>query len=174
LPASPLLPEYFATLYEYNRWANLRCLEVAGRLPAEALHRKQDHSWGSVHGVLVHMLSAEWIWLTRWQGESPGGMLKPDDYPDIESVARRWEAVDRELRIFAAAQTPASLGAIVKYNNTHGQAFALPLWQLMAHCANHATHHRGELAAMFARLNIAHPEDDLYGYFLAQGGSSKK
>ncbi|MBI4772019.1 MAG: damage-inducible protein DinB, partial [Chloroflexi bacterium] len=30
---------------------------------------------------------------------------------------------------------------------------------------NHSNHHRGELAAMLALLNVPHPEDDMLYYF---------
>ncbi|HLB46153.1 MAG TPA: DinB family protein [Anaerolineales bacterium] len=34
----------------------------------------------------------------------------------------------------------------------------------MLHLANHGTHHRGELAAMLALMDVPHPEDDLILY----------
>jgi uncharacterized damage-inducible protein DinB len=54
----------------------------------------------------------------------------------------------------------------VTYTNPRGHIFALPLGPLMLHLANHATHHRGELVAMLAILEVPHPEDDLLGYLL--------
>jgi uncharacterized damage-inducible protein DinB len=42
----------------------------------------------------------------------------------------------------------------------------------MGHLANHGTHHRGELAAMFALLEAAHPEEDWYLYFLGKSGQT--
>jgi uncharacterized damage-inducible protein DinB len=39
------------------------------------------------------------------------------------------------------------------------------LWQLLGHVANHGTHHRGELAAMFAMMEAPHPEEDWYFFF---------
>jgi uncharacterized damage-inducible protein DinB len=44
----------------------------------------------------------------------------------------------------------------------------------MAHLANHGTHHRGELAAMFAMLAAPHPEDDWLIYLLSQSGQIKE
>lgn len=164
------LSDYFTTLYDYNRWANARMLEAAARLTFEQLLHEHGHSWGSVHGLLVHMMSAEWIWLRRWQGESPKAVLNPSDFPTIEILRAYWDGLEAQLHDFVAAQTGESLESIVTYTNTKGRTFSLPLWQLMGHLANHGTHHRGELAAMFALLEAAHPEEDWYLYFLSKSG----
>jgi uncharacterized damage-inducible protein DinB len=62
------LKSYLQTLYEYNYWANHRYLKAAGGLTGEQFTRKQGHSWDSVRGVLVHMMSSERMWPMRWKG----------------------------------------------------------------------------------------------------------
>ena len=166
------LPEYFVQLYDYTFWANARMLDAAEQLSPEQLFQEHGQSWGSVHGVLVHMLSAEWIWLRRWLGESPKAVLDPGDFPTLSALRARWRGNEDELRRFVAGQSQGSLQRLVTYTNTMGLAYTLPLWQLMAHAANHATHHRGELAAMFAMLEAPHPEDDWYRYFLEKSGQA--
>ena len=59
------------------------------------------------------------------------------------------------------------------YTNAKGETFTLPLWQMMAHVPNHNTHHRGELAAMFALMNASHPEEEVVQYFLIRSGQKK-
>ena len=164
------LPEYFISLYEYNRWANGLMLEAAAALTPEQLFLEHGHSWGSVHGVLVHMMSAEWIWLRRWLGESPKSVLNPVNFTDLEAIRLHWGKIESELSAFVTKQTEEGLQRPIAYTNTRGQFFTLPLWQLLAHLANHGTHHRGELVAMFALLGASHPEDELYRYYLSKSG----
>ena len=45
--------------------------------------------------------------------------------------------------------------------NPKGETFTLSLWQMMVQPPNHNTHHRGELAAMLALMNISHPEEEI-------------
>ena len=54
-----------------------------------------------------------------------------------------------------------------------GAATAQEREQMLAHLANHETHHRGELAAMFALMNVAHPEDEVIQYFLDLSGQKR-
>ncbi len=167
------LKEYLQELYEYNYWANKRYLAVAGSLTEEQLFRKQGHSWDSVQAVLVHMMSSERMWPQRWRGEK-GTFLDPQDFPSVVSVREYWVEVERNMRAFIAEQTGASLSRPVTYTNPKGETFTLPLWQMMVQPPNHNTHHRGELAAMFALMDVPHPEDEIVQYFLVKSGQRKE
>jgi uncharacterized damage-inducible protein DinB len=74
---------------------------------------------------------------------------------------------------FIAGQDEASLLREITYTNPKGETFALPLWQMMVQPPNHNTHHRGELAAMFALMDIPHPEEEIVQYFLNLSGQKK-
>ena len=160
------LPEYLRQLYDYHYWANHRILTAAEQLTSEQLHHQQGQSWGSVHGTLLHMMNAEWIWLWRWKGESPRAFLSSGDYPTQAALRERWDNLEGEMLAFVAAQTQRSLQRVLTYTTTAGQTRSLILWQAMAHVPNHGTHHRAELAAMLASMNVPHPENDLNRYFL--------
>jgi uncharacterized damage-inducible protein DinB len=164
---------YLKQMYDYTYWANKRYVAVAEGLSEEQLHRKQGHSWDSVHGVLLHMLSSETRWLMRWGGEAPRGHLAPEDFPTLARVTEKWASVEKELRDFLEAQTEESLEEVRPYINFQGERFQLPLWQMMAHIINHETHHRGELAAMFALMNVPHAEEEVVQYFLHTSGQKR-
>ena len=168
-----LLKEYLQQLYDYNYWANRRYLAVAETLTEAQFFRKQGHSWESVHAVLVHMMSSERMWPQRWRGET-GTFLDPNGFPTATSIREYWEDVERNMRGFIAEQTEQSLLSDVTYTNPKGETFTLPLWQMMVHVPNHNTHHRGELAAMFALMNISHPEEEVVQYFLIKSGQKKE
>jgi uncharacterized damage-inducible protein DinB len=167
------LKPYLKTVYEYNIWANHRYFAVAEGLTAEQLHHGQGHSWGDVQAMFLHMVSSEWIWLQRWHGTSPKGHLNKDDFPSLSSIKARWDDQEARLRTFIDDQSEESLESVIIYNNLSGEIFRVPLWQMLMHLANHETHHRGELAAMFALMNVPHPEDEVIQYFLNLSGQKK-
>jgi uncharacterized damage-inducible protein DinB len=166
------LKQYLETLYDYNYWANHRYLAVAESLTEEQLFRTQGHSWESVHAVLVHMMSSERMWPQRWRGEK-ASFLDPKDFPTIASVREYWADVEKDMRNFVSAQTEQSLLSNITYTNPKNETFTLPLWQMAAHVPNHNTHHRGELAAMFALMNVSHPEEEVIQYFLNLSGQKR-
>jgi len=167
------LKNYLTELYEYNYWANKRYLAVAETLTAEQLFRKQGHSWDSVQAIFVHMLSSERMWQQRWRGER-GTFLDPQDFPTAASIREYWVAVEKNMRNFIAEQTELSLMNNITYTNPKGKTFTLPLWQMVIQPPNHNTHHRGELAAMFALMNIPHPEEEVVQYYLIKSGQKKE
>ena len=167
------LKNYLVELYEYNYWANKRYLAVAETLSEEQLFRKQGHSWDSVHAIFVHIMSSERMWQQRWHGES-GVFLDSKDFPTAASIREYWVDVENNMRNFIAAQTEPSLLSNVTYTNPKGETFTLPLWQMVIQPPNHNTHHRGELAAMFALMNIPHPEEEVVQYYLIKSGQKKE
>jgi uncharacterized damage-inducible protein DinB len=164
------LYQYLIQLYDYNYWANRRMMKAARGLIEEQLHRQQGHSWGSVYDTLLHIMNAEWLWLSRWKGSSPSVFPTRDDYPTLGAMDKRWAELEAEMRAFVNQQTDDSLVREIAYRNTRREAFRLPLWQMMAHLPNHGTHHRGELAAMLAMIDVPHEEEDWLYYFLERSG----
>lgn len=166
------LKDYLTELYDYNYWANKRYLTVAETLTEEQLFRRQGHSWDSVHATLVHMMSSERMWRQRWRGEQ-GEFLDAREFPAVASIKEYWVNVEKSLRAFIAEQTEETLQHPVTYTNPKGETFTLPLWQMMVQPPNHNTHHRGELAAMFALMNVPHPEEEIVQYFLDKSGQKR-
>lgn len=165
--------DYLQQAYDYMYWAMQRYFAVAEGLSEEQLHRLQGHSWEDVHATLVHMMSSEWTWLQRAKGGSPKAGPTKEEYPTLASLKERWSELQAEMRAFLEAQTDESLCAPMTYTNTRGETFHVPMWQMLAQVVNHQTHHRGELAAMYALMNVPHPEDELIQYFLSASGQKR-
>lgn len=161
---------YINQLYDYHYWATHRLLAAMVGLSSDQLNEPWGKAWGSLHATLTHTLNAEWIWLQRCQGTSPTAFPDANSTPTVYDIRARWEKQETAQRAFLAAQTPESVERMIVYQNTHGEEFELPLWQLLAHVVNHATHHRAEVAEMLAQLDVAHPEDDLNLFFLERSG----
>ena len=166
------LKDYLIELYAYNYWANKRYLAVAETLTEEQLFHNQGHSWDSIQAVLVHMMNSERMWPQRWRGET-GTFLNPKDFPDVTAIRDYWVDVEKNMRSFIAEQTEETLQRAVTYTNPKGDTLTLPLWQMMVQPPNHNTHHRGEMAAMFALMNVPHPEEEIVQYFLVKSGQRK-
>jgi uncharacterized damage-inducible protein DinB len=77
---------------------------------------------------------------------------------DVEALlAQGHDAFDRLL----AALAPEQLATIWSYRNFENQELSLPLWAVLRHVVNHATYHRGQIAAKFGRLGATPARTDL-------------
>jgi uncharacterized damage-inducible protein DinB len=165
---------YLEGLYDYNYWANHRYLKTSASLTEEQLFRNREIDPASVHGILLHMMSTESIWLQRWLGKAPKQEFSSIDFPGLLSIQDNWSELEKKMRSFLAAQNDESLQQDTVCIGFNGKPFHLLLWQMMAHLPNHNTHHRSELAAMFSAMNIPHPEDETVQYFLIQSRQRKE
>ena len=144
--------KWIEQLYEYNGWANARIVEAASRLTAGEFTKDLRSSYRSVRDTLVHVMSAEWIWLMRWKGISPQAMLAASDFETISPLKARWAEIRQEQAEFVSAATEESLRSAVSYINTRGEPFTYALWQMMQHVVNHSTYHRGQVTTMLRQL----------------------
>lgn len=148
-------------LLAYNRWANAQLLDAAARLSPDEFTRDLRSSFPSVGDTLVHILSAEWLWLERWGGNSPEAM--PDLGP-LETVAAfraRWREVEAGQRAFLEQLGQADLARVVAYTNFRSEAWRYPLGQMLQHTVNHSTYHRGQVVTLFRQLGAAPNPTDL-------------
>lgn len=152
-------------LYRYNRWANGRVLDAADALSDEDFVRDVRSSFASIRDTLVHILAAEWVWLSRWKGSSPRSM--PDGWPTsaLRELRTRWSEVEGDQRAFLAELEESRLDEIVSYATTDGRAFAMPLWQMLRHVVNHSSYHRGQVVTMLRQLRAEGCATDLILYF---------
>jgi uncharacterized damage-inducible protein DinB len=71
------------------------------------------------------------------------------------------------------ALTEADLARVVNYTNTEGRPYSAPLGQLLVHIANHATHHRSEIATMVTMLGGSPPDTGINTWILVRTGQMR-
>src|SRR5688572_32965231 len=87
-------------LYEYSRWANHRILDLVAGLDAEAFDRDLGNSFPSVRATLGHMLGAEWVWLSRWNGSSPTELPDLAELTTPAALRDRWGRLEADQQAF--------------------------------------------------------------------------
>jgi uncharacterized damage-inducible protein DinB len=144
--------ELVATMYRYNTWANDRILDTAVELGADEYRSPGGASFDSVHDTLVHIMGAQWLWLSRWKGVSPSALPPADGFAGLTALRRRWAEIEADTQAFLAALTEPQLEHVIEYRNFEGERWAYPLWQQMLHQVNHGTQHRSEVAMLLTRF----------------------
>ena len=77
-------------LYDFDKWATNEQHPVISSLTPEQYGRNLGSSYGGIHGTLVHIYAAQWIWLSRWNGVSPTSLIGGDDIPTLAALMDRW------------------------------------------------------------------------------------
>ena len=167
-----MIIELLHNLYDYNAWANDRILDTASQLRPDQLQVEASASFGSIHGTLLHIMSAHWVWLERWKGSSPAAMFDPETFPTLASISTRWDQIEDDAQSFLTSCTEADIERIIEYQNFQGEHWAYPLWQQMVHQVNHATQHRSEVAMILTQWGHSPGWLDLLYFVDLQGQGS--
>ena len=156
-------------LYEYHWWANRRLLETSAALGEEAAQREMGthFSESTVKGLFVHIYGFDLVWLARWRGSPRNTLTRDTDFASLTALRSAWDTLEASQRHFITTLTSNDLCRIVAYESTEGDPFRLPLWPLLQHVPNHATHHRSEIATMITMISGSPPPTDLVLYHLA-------
>lgn len=155
-------------LFDYTEYANCLALDAAEKLTPEQRRHDFKISHGSIHGTLVHMAGAEWIWLERWKGVSHSRIWGADDFADLPALRARWREIENERRHLLEGLSEERLHQELSYKSIKGEPFTLPLVEQMQHVVNHATLHRGQVVGMIRQLGVQPPAVDLLYYLIAQ------
>jgi len=155
-------------LFDYTEWANDLACDAATKLADDDLRRDFKISHNSIFGTLLHMAGAEWIWLERWHGTSPGkeawSLWTADSCADLATLTRRWrDIVDRRADLIRQLDEER-LNAPLSFTLLNGDSSSMRLGDQMQHVVNHATLHRGQVVGMVRQLGITPPATDLLFY----------
>ena len=156
-------------LFVYNAWAWDHVFDSVAQVDAAAYLLERPFFWGSIHGLLVHSMTAEWIWYNRCQGHSPTYLLNPAHYADFAAVRSAWQPVREEWSRYVNSLTDDDLAQTIAYTNTRGEPYSLGLADLLQHVMNHATEHRSQLTPVLYDLGFPTPALDYMAFCLKQG-----
>jgi uncharacterized damage-inducible protein DinB len=156
--------EVIRDYYNGTAWANRRIIDCAATLSSDDLRRADGPDNWSIRDSLVHVISAQALWLSRWQGNPIPGLWDPEEFPDVASIRQRWEEVEAETQAFLDSMTEEDLGRESSYVNLKGERRSHRLAKQLIHQANHSTYHRGEIASLLTRYGASPGEVDYIRY----------
>ena len=158
------------SLFDYDRWASAKQLEVVKNLSDEHYEKDLGSSHGGIRGTLVHIYGAQQVWLARWKGTSPPGLPGITEAPTRRMLGDKWHALRMELNEFVSGLSDEQLRAPLAYKDLKGNPNQQPLSNLIRHVINHSTYHRGQVTTMLRQVGVAPPPSiDLITYYRENG-----
>jgi uncharacterized damage-inducible protein DinB len=152
------------THLDYSQWASDRLVAVASTLSPEELTRDFGTADHNVLGTLVHVYAADRVWLGRIRNNPPARFIASEDM-SLEVLRGHWPRLLEEWRSWADGQTDESLSTPLQYKDMRGNAHETPIWQIVFHVVNHATHHRGQVSGFLRAMGHTPPPLDLIAYY---------
>jgi uncharacterized damage-inducible protein DinB len=160
-----MMKPYFSMFALYNRWANERLYETAGRLADEDYRRERGAFFGSLHRTLNHLVVTDRIWMRRFTGEGPvHTRLDEVPYDDLYTLrAARLEEDERIIAWIDSLEEDEFAGPFTYRTIVQPRDVTQQITPALAHFFNHQTHHRGQAHCLVTEIagNAAAPSLDL-------------
>lgn len=163
------------SLFAYNSWANNKIFVAVSRLNPEQFSAPNPCTgYGSIRGILVHILTAEVVWRTRLQKtNSQESNLDPDHFECLEYLIDRWGEEEAKLQEFLRELPEELNNESILYTNKRGDVLEQYYWSIFLHIINHGTHHRSEVASILAGYGVS-PGDMEFIHFLRTTPANKE
>jgi len=160
-----MTPEVMRQLFAYDAWANRRSLGACAGLMPEQFVQNLGSSFSSVRDTLAHIIGAQFVWLERFHGRVPPGLLPPADFPDLASLTARSGELQQDLTDYVNGLSSEDLAGKFEYRDLKGNAHSNLRWQVLQHLANHGTYHRGQVATLLRQLGLKPVSTDLIAFY---------
>lgn len=158
--------EYLLQLTHYNLWANQL---IANVIPKDKLLfiKELKSSFPSVEKTILHIWDAQDIWLARLEDRPISDWSSSNlKHKDSQSICGGLNHSSLKFFQFVDKQLPSFATKIISYKNMKGEEYQSTTQEIIAHCMNHSTFHRGQLVTMLRELGIEKfSSTDMISYF---------
>lgn len=148
----------------YNIWASRRLLNTVSSLSLEELTQDFKTADKSILGTLAHLYAAEKNWLARMKEGRAAIQHRTTADHQLESLRQKWTETQDEWKAWIHQLPPEAPNQIMEYLDMQGRQWAQPLWEIVLHVVNHATHHRGQVSGFLRALGKIPPPLDYIAF----------
>ena len=154
-----------AAYTEYNSWANKKILDLLAE-NSSLLDKEVKSSFPSLRKTLYHIWGAEELWWKRLHGESLPKVPAMDYEGSFEDAAKQFLSASKNFDVLIKEKDENYLQTPSTYKDTRGNSWTNSHWQMIMHCMNHSTYHRGQIVTMLRELGATTiPSTDMITYF---------
>jgi len=161
-----ITPAYVRTMAAYNAEMNRRLYGAAARLPEVERRAPRGAFWGSIHGILTHILWGDRQWMSRFDNwEKPATPIKQSAQmiDDFAELAAARATADADITRWAHNIDNAWLDQdLVWFSGAANREMRAPKQLLVAHFFNHQTHHRGQAHTLLTAAGQETGDTDLF------------
>lgn len=153
----------FRHLYGYHHTENRQLWAAcANVLTAEQFVQPVAYSLGSVRDQIVHLMTAEEVWLCELRGVAPAEPAPEAAADDRAALRARWDQIEAATQAYLQDLSEAML--FTRPITEPAEDKDLLVWQVLLHVVNHATDHRAQLLRVLHDLGVKTTSQDYIFY----------
>jgi uncharacterized damage-inducible protein DinB len=152
--------DHILRLYDYHHWAEDRLFDVFAPVTVSQLDDAWGGSFATGRGLLRHVVGADRVWVTRWNGTSPKTIPEFPATHAGQHFREEWEKVKADQQRFLGTLKQEQLAKPFTYVNLKGEQWTYPFADVLLHVVNHGTYHRGQLTHLLRDFGLTPPSTD--------------
>ena len=167
------MKELFQLLAKYNTQTNAEMMVIVEKLTPEQVTKDVGSFYGSILGLVNHILVTDVAWLKRFGSQFPeldqiNAKLpeftmkgwKDIIWPSLTALKPIRIAVDQALEQACDLLSEKQYASVMEYKGWDGKDMKKIVWLVFTHLFNHQTHNRGQIAVLLDQMGI---ENDYSG-----------
>lgn len=150
----------------YNLWANGQLADWLAAAPADAWTIEIESSFNSLQKTALHIWSAEYLWLQVLLDEPYDDNPTKNFHGEPNELVAGWLQASARFAEYVAS---LSEEAIAGTRGSGSDRPPLSVSDIIQHCMNHSTYHRGQLITMGRQAGLpSPPQTDFIHYVRSQ------
>lgn len=138
----------------YNKWANQRITNAILSAGEAAADIEMKSSFSTVRKTIYHIYDSQHTWIMRIQNKPYSWPPSKDFKGDLVEFSKLLTESSQDWINYIDTLNNQDLQKIISYKNTKGIDHQTPLEEIIMHCFNHSTYHRGQLVTMLRQVGL--------------------
>ena len=168
------MQELFSSLYAYNQWANEKIVQLCAGLTDAQLDQPREMGFGTLRKTLFHILTADVVWMERWESKPWREFPTDPDGKSIAEIAADLGDVGRRRLGLIEKHQPDGWNSTIEYLDSAKTPYRHQLHDLLLHVWIHGIHHRAQALNYLKQFDRTLPGGiDWIFYKLATGSTTQ-
>jgi uncharacterized damage-inducible protein DinB len=148
----------------YNYWADQQLADWLRSGSEEDLNREIESSFSSLKETVIHIWNAEYLWLQTVKNESSENSPASNFEGTKNDLLDGWLEASVNFRDHVQSMTLSELQT--KRLRSSGDGYMV-IADMIQHCMNHSTYHRGQLITMGRQSGLKDPPRTDFIYYVS-------
>ncbi|MFZ4102773.1 MAG: DinB family protein [Sphingobacterium thalpophilum] len=133
---------------QYNHWANEKMCNYLSGVDEDEILANKKAEYQTIKKVILHVADSEQTWLARLNGKNIPHMHKLDSSGSFAGICSTIRNNSVDFIEFVSGKDDQFLLSVTEYVNLKGKTFSQNNAEIILHCMNHSTFHRGQVMSM--------------------------
>lgn len=136
----------------YNHWANQKICKYLSGIEKPLEDPGKESTYFTIKNIILHIADGEQTWLSRLNGDNIPHMHNLDLEGSFSSICNLILKNSSEFIGFVEAKGDSFFKGHTKYINLKSKTFTQNNAEIILHCMNHSTFHRGQVINMLRNV----------------------